>query len=245
MLSPVQVRDAVISALHDQVPWSMVRLGDGERWAMESVGCADPADIRNRVWLNHVGVIPSDELKREWLTAAEVTIRGADVLGLHGGGHKYKATGDWFRERFTPKEQAKADVNHIMLDRGHLDEIMEAAERVVLVTGHDLADKGREHWPHLSRLEMLPVPLECKYFGHPGEHFPTVWRQTLSTILCRDWRGWLCLVGAGFVGKPYLQGFRIGGGVALDIGSVFDRWAGHCTRGAGKGTKEEDERYAL
>lgn len=50
-----------------------------------------------------------------------------------------------------------------------------------------------------------------------------------------DLRGWLCWSGAGFVGKPYPVWLADRGCVALDIGSVFDRFAGRITRGGTKG----------
>jgi hypothetical protein len=46
-----------------------------------------------------------------------------------------------------------------------------------------------------------------------------------------DWpRGRLVLVGAGYAGKLIIDEARQRGGVALDVGSIFDRWVGLNTR---------------
>ena len=39
------------------------------------------------------------------------------------------------------------------------------------------------------------------------------------------------LVGAGPLGKVYCNEVKLAGGVALDIGSIFDSWARRPTRG--------------
>jgi hypothetical protein len=55
----------------------------------------------------------------------------------------------------------------------------------------------------------------------------------------------LCLVGAGVVGKIYNIWFKRRGGVSLDIGSIFDLWAGRKTRGKDRGIDVIDNTYKL
>ena len=43
-------------------------------------------------------------------------------------------------------------------------------------------------------------------------------------------RGRLVLVGAGYAGKIIIDEARNRGGIALDLGSIFDRWMGANTR---------------
>jgi hypothetical protein len=46
-----------------------------------------------------------------------------------------------------------------------------------------------------------------------------------------DWpRGRMVLIGAGYAGKVIVDEARRRGGVALDLGSIFDGWLGHHTR---------------
>jgi hypothetical protein len=57
--------------------------------------------------------------------------------------------------------------------------------------------------------------------------------------------GNICLVGAGFIGKIYVNWFKERGGVAMDIGAVMDLWAGKATRGPLRGTDAENLTYKL
>jgi hypothetical protein len=40
----------------------------------------------------------------------------------------------------------------------------------------------------------------------------------------------MVLIGAGYAGKVIVDEARRRGGVALDLGSIFDGWLGHHTR---------------
>ena len=45
-----------------------------------------------------------------------------------------------------------------------------------------------------------------------------------------QWNGRVFLVGAGLVGKKYLQVIKENGGIALDVGALLDAWDGRATR---------------
>ena len=60
-------------------------------------------------------------------------------------------------------------------------------------------------------------------------------QESVESILSQDNHGKLCLYGAGLAGKDLGLYFKQSGGVAFDIGSIFDHWIGKQTRGKGKG----------
>lgn len=63
-----------------------------------------------------------------------------------------------------------------------------------------------------------------------GRHFPDRYMEILDHLQYIE-RGSLFLVGAGVLGKLYCARIRQAGGIAVDMGSVFDMWMGIKTRG--------------
>jgi len=148
----------------------------------------------------------------------------------------------WVREHCTHNVWSEDnDLHQFLWDRGLLDDIIDAAERVVLVTCRDVLDafKGR----YGKRTAWVRVPEE----GHTGrratDHFrlaPEIAENVASLSGPRA----LTLVGAGALGKWYAARAGQVGAVGLDIGSLFDLWASvpsrswimpHLTLGAQKG----------
>jgi hypothetical protein len=67
------------------------------------------------------------------------------------------------------------------------------------------------------------------------EQIPSDYIEQLEKILRHnlvDYPGMLCIVGGGLYGKLYCNHIRSQGGVALDLGSLLDAWAGIHTRPA-------------
>src|SRR5215210_7246622 len=56
-------------------------------------------------------------------------------------------------------------------------------------------------------------------------HYPTAFNDIIARIR-RERRRGLFFVGAGFLGKAYCREIRLAGGIAVDMGSVMDVWAG-------------------
>ena len=62
-----------------------------------------------------------------------------------------------------------------------------------------------------------------------GEHFPAVY-DAVTARLSRPLDGRIVLIAGGILGKFYARTVRRHGGIALDIGSLADVWAGKATR---------------
>jgi hypothetical protein len=103
----------------------------------------------------------------------------------------------------------------------------QAARSVYLVGPWDLREPfaraaGVRHALHIR------VPGHYTWRGSKGlGQIPELYRFVESQISAAgDLSGDLFLVGAGILGKHYCNLIKTRGGVALDIGSVFDSWAG-------------------
>ena len=234
----------VREALMDKTPFLLTRLGDGEDLAMRSVGVHDTGAIENLPWNKHLGYVPTDADKQQWQDLSLASISDSDLLGLHPvdstQGMEFRRSGNSLRLRLGDaiKEECSANIHlDIMRDRLH-QMLAEPAQGVWLMTGHPIARGFRSDiWkgknPKLVKWFILP--LQNRYFGQK-----TSWESWTDGILpdikkLPEMRGWLVLFGGGIPGKAMLGALKERGGVVVDIGSVFDHWAGFLTRGKGKG----------
>ena len=81
------------------------------------------------------------------------------------------------------------------------------------------------------RVDCYTVPPEFSAFSCPKLelHYPDRFFKIKSELRVVS-PGMLFIVGAGICGKIYCNWIKSRGGIALDLGSVFDSWMGRCTR---------------
>ena len=170
-------------------------------------------------------------------------MRHADVIGLP----RHKQVEDFRLYRVV--EQAMA--LHDLVDREKLLMTDAALHRLLqhallfrpliahrsflgIVSSRDVA-KPLEHLFDIHRVRWYGVRGEA---DHPGSivmpHYPDGF-VTLAEELTVPYAGAVFLVGAGAFGKIYCQWIKAKGGIAIDIGSIFDSWAlvgriGHSVR---------------
>lgn len=77
----------------------------------------------------------------------------------------------------------------------------------------------------------FPVPGEKRFVDNGDVHYPDRFVTLLQELEFEVRSGQVWLVGAGGLGKIYCEKIRSLGGIALDIGSIFDLWAGLGSRG--------------
>jgi hypothetical protein len=114
-----------------------------------------------------------------------------------------------------------------------LFELLKEANRVWLVTGRNVATVLSRH---IGRdVNLMQIPAEQKFSDTKpvDPHFTTVFEKVKEQIRSEVQTGDVVLVGAGVLGKVYCSLAKNQGAVALDLGSVFDAWAGLATRGKG------------
>ena len=86
-------------------------------------------------------------------------------------------------------------------------------------------------------VESFPVPdkavHQAQWRHHAASagavHYPDAFAKVCDRLR-RPWSGRVFLVGAGLVGKKYLQLIKANGGIALDVGALLDAWDGRATR---------------
>jgi hypothetical protein len=219
-------------SLDESMPSSMVRLGDGESQLMAPRFLLDPEEISYQYSLWFGAKWPSywqlSYLRSRFLRA----IRKATVLGipeLHAlSVHKRNILtySELMRRRLVSKQLiADAGIHWLLQCSGWLDRVFVKGEKIWLITCRDVKPLIISVYGNLC-VEQIMIRGES---SHPGvikdPHWPNGFFNVLSNFR-RIKRGDVVLVGAGALGKIYCDVAKDHGALALDIGSVFDGWAG-------------------
>jgi hypothetical protein len=237
-------------------PASFIRLGDGEgnllalrlgTYPALSAYCARKASVRHfgapevlprtageLLEPFHVAIRNADAVGFPRGTALEVLLRNRrsriDVRGAYGIASVFA-----YLERFRDDLDlaSKTGVSK-MFHRDLLPYYQSLIDGrdIGLVSCHaELVDALR-HRVGARSVTFYPVPKQATIGGQPGMdtgHVPGRCRELVEEL--RDCRpGMLYLVAAGIPAEIYCDVIRAAGGIALDIGSVADIWAGRRSR---------------
>ncbi|WP_410824780.1 methyltransferase domain-containing protein, partial [Methylobacterium oryzisoli] len=251
-----RVAERIAGALRERRGFSLVRAGDGEG-AFVTLGAEDEARFpalyaqnrrdRARVWFADA-VDPNAD---PWLSeATRVTqvLAEADIVGLPYPGwleHEYRIASITGITALTnalraPREFGAATCSqlvHIDLHTsGLLYDLMRGERRIGLISCQRALPSLLREAFGFEEVEYHHVPGE-KGHGHllsraavEGTHWPDRYREIMAALASRRLDGMLFLVAAGILGKLYCSQIRRSGGVAIDIGSIADGWAGASTR---------------
>lgn len=232
-----QVAERAIACLDAGTPFSAIRLGDGEGRILLWPSGITRAQLNRhlRFWFGSVNSIMNRDIAA-WKRALLLAVSRADVVGYYHGeerNHYWRAA----RDLVHTKPDAILCENRLhrdLWDSGLLTEIMAAAQRIVLVTCRDV--------PREEGTEVILIPEEAHTLGARNDH-PAMFAAICTAVQKHHAApGILFLVGAGLFGKIYCDVARQAGAVAIDIGSVFDGWAGVQSRTY---LTQEQKRYTI
>ncbi|WP_458094685.1 class I SAM-dependent methyltransferase [Roseomonas sp. WA12] len=120
---------------------------------------------------------------------------------------------------------------HLRLqDSNFLEHMAAVAPALTLIGCRDL----RPQFRRLGFADVEHIPVPEAYRTRPRDlpvtrHYPDAFDAIVARIR-EARRGGLYFVGAGVLGKVYCQEARLAGGIAVDVGSVMDVWAGVVSR---------------
>lgn len=131
---------------------------------------------------------------------------------------------------FSPKTLFPVVNIHLrLMESNFLERVLAVTKTVTLVGCRDL----RPNFQSLGFDEVfhIPVPEAARTRGDTEvmRHYPEAFREIVARIRSEQ-RSGVFFVGAGFLGKIYCHEIRLAGGVAIDMGSVMDLWAGVASR---------------
>jgi hypothetical protein len=133
---------------------------------------------------------------------------------------------------------ARLDPERLAVGGWHLHLALEATGEIQRLLPHVTGVIGpvdpRDMAPLAARedVQWLSIPGEVFYYDYDSPA-ASHWDDRYAEIMAHDFApGQLWLVGAGTLGKMYCGAIRAAGGVAIDVGALFDLWAGRAdTRG--------------
>jgi hypothetical protein len=252
MMTKEEVYDKIQHSLSSETPFSLVRLGDGESIAMQYPFKEHKMHyVMNRQY----GYLPSNEDMEIISKTVLEAYSNADIIGVPTQVHRERH-GYWWAsaESYLMEKnpitkdipKSSIDVHTDMFHAGMLDRILYKQKNVFVISGRDL-DEGLKRKYKIDNITSIKVEAERKF--EPGvaqnKHYPDQFEFINKWFKSHDFKGCLCLVGAGLLGKHYCSMFKQYGGVALDLGHLFDIWSGKVTRGAKKGVHAIDNTYKL
>ena len=223
-------------ALKNGVPFSLVRLGDGENTIFQYPDFCSYHRIQYVV----SRAIDGDSFKKRDLKRFKKglmqAIESSDVVGIYDSSHpsilariySEHLEGIKFKDSVSFCDPR---IHFYLQQSGHLESLVRISHKVTLITGRNIIDKFKAVFPNLEVSQIL-LPSERTFRlsveGDRGLHYPDCFETIRNRI--KGGKGHLVLVGAGFLGKTYCEWARQQGSVAIDIGSVFDYWADTPTR---------------
>ena len=252
MLSKEEVYDIIMSSLVGKTPMSLVRLGDGESMVMQY---PYKEDRMHYVMKRQFNYIPENEDLKFISNTVINAYSNADIIGVPTESHREKH-GYWWAsaEEYLIKSNPKAknalktsiDVHTDMFYAGMFDRILNNRDQVFVISGRDL-DEGLKRKYKVKNVTSIKISPEQKFESKKSNdrHYPDQFNFINKWFKSHDFKGCLCLVAAGVLGKHYCSMFKKYGGVAIDIGHLADVWAGKVTRGAGKGADAVNNQYKL
>lgn len=232
-LAAPHVADEVVAAIHARRPLSLLRFGDGEAMFLGCPGYFQHAQKDQILWTwfgdRHLDPAALARLADDVVAG----FRKADIVGIAGDGAAgvFKQTQATYSDLVGERPETALTIPSIhayLYQQDGLARILEAARRVRLVGPHPVENLVSTRY-HVEVTGRHDIPMESAWAtGAVPEHFPARYDELRHELAPEA--GELYLVGAGICGKSYCAWIRRRGGIAIDIGSVFDCWAGKLTR---------------
>lgn len=246
---------AVQKKIRNKIPVSVIRYGDGEAIILN--GFKDEAKLVY-VSKRQFGVmLPYHQIKDVQNNLIEA-YTSCDIIGIpvHNrfmndhNSYWYKAFGILNEsvgiEVLQTKQLTSIDFHSWWLDHNCFDELLKGAKNLCYISCRNLDQQFKDRFD-IKNVYSFQIAPEIKFTPeYTGErHFPHQFLKIQKWITKIPVEGTICLVGAGVAGKIYCNWFRDLGGYAIDIGSVFDSWAGKVTRGPKRGADVYDNTHML
>lgn len=246
--------DEINNCLVQQKPFSLIRLGDGESYAWPEKIELAKLEMRESIWW---GVKLEPKHRKEIASQILHGISNATVLGIPSvfrfardtsiGLESYSShrsvsgllavlngleTIDGLNCSFTEDR-----IHQVCFDFDEILNLAKNATKVVLVSSLKSEYTQKIMQPLESKTEILCITVPTHTRTRGNDHFmtsevslPFLYKDINSQIHDATVPGTLVLIACGSIGKIFCETARARIGVALDIGSMVDYWAGVKTR---------------
>ena len=255
-LDTSRVADNLQSAIVNESPFSLIRLGDGEgaflRFSKEDESDYRELHKQNRadrssVWFDqsfdiygsgffdltyslHSAIVSADIVGIPYPTWVRHEYKILSMTGISTLINVLRIVAQQERQVFTAQ-----NVHSDLMAKGYLSRIIAGCKRITVVSCHHALPDALKQRFGLSEVGFIALPPEYASISKLSsafsseKHFPDRYYEIIRSLKASRCSG-LFLVAGGILGKLYCEAIKQSGGVALDIGSVADAWMGAMTR---------------
>lgn len=244
LINSAKIKDIILESLDKKEGQFLLRFGDGEMIIIKN----DEERMTHFCIKQINRKITKEELQsaQNWLkeSVASSTILGIPNKKHIKKGNLWKGILEYYEsvekevgDKWIKKDYCTIDAHIELLENNDLFQIFNKIEKVVLVTPRDIRNQITKKFPNIKEIEWYSLPAEQMYEVDKNTEVNIFQRiEEISIALKSKKRnGELLFFGAGPFGKILGTRFYQVGGIALDLGSVFDTLVGKLTRGNGRG----------
>jgi hypothetical protein len=224
----------VLAAVASGHPASFMRFNDGEAKFVGTTEFYPSSQIVQIIRRQFGDNVLNDRDIASLKQKAGDAVRNATIVGL--------PPIDWPQEFSFARNVVSGLIQDQLLRCTHVDfhqhlfaseffvRLFASGRSIRLVTCRDVSSFLAETYnARIDRVYPVPEQADGTVHGDIRPHYPT-YCEWLSGVLEATAQGNIFLVGAGICGKIYCDAIQRGGGIAIDVGSIFDLWAGRFSR---------------
>jgi hypothetical protein len=255
--SAKHIVDNALHCLKERIPMSHLRCGDGEVLVMEHVKYKEKFESLCK---KHLGFVVDNSTAESIKQCIEFGILNSDVLGFPDEHHLNWPNNTLWKElpdqydrifklsrRNVPDKKCSINSHIKLLKSKEIYRLLSSHSDIVIISSRDLVDTFYKKFCNIKSIEFMKIPPQYLFeeIKIKSDFYPTIHNEIIEKIYGKKRYGQLCIFGGGFCGKDLGAHFKLCGGVAIDLGSVFDLWVGKRTRGPGKGDTAVNDVYKL
>ena len=236
-----ELYDTLIEHLDNKKPLLHLRVGDGEaKFLHFPINSYESKFVQTKQINKLLNKFEFEDSKKK---LSDVICR-ANILGIPNSNEEKKS--DWIyvpivlnelktRSDWTCESYCNMWVNRHLLERRLIHKLLLKADSLVIISGRDVKDALLEKYKNIKNIEYYIIPPEQNYEKEieKNKSIDTLklFDEIAINLRKEDRSGQLLFYGTGVLGKYIAQSFTEAGGVSLDLGSVFDIFAGRAHRG--------------
>lgn len=241
--------DYLIKCMKNSTPFSFIRLGDGEALVLRFPDhCTrEDVDFILEFWFGEYRHNLTDQdiiIIRDLLIKS---IKNADMIGIPSEKQKRdsKKGINWsFIEKFleenidTTNKIICSHEIHLWIQNNNYYKKLFYNQNCNVISCRDVVDGMKIHFG-AAEVSQIFIPEEVKYSSNKelvSKHFPDFFFDLVDDLKNIS-RGKQFFVGAGVLGKIYVDVIKSSGGRAADLGSAFDSWVNWDRRGSVKSNR--------
>ncbi len=248
----IEVASLIKESLKSKTPLSIIRLGDGEAAVVGYPEFTPTNEFERNLRVFFGKNTLNKQQQLAFMQQVKTAISQADIIGVHSGDVVTRSNViRYFMDVYnlvSPNTKIAGSSLHRNLQELNLyKSFLNNLDEIGIITCRDVAENIKKTF-HIKNVIVYNVPEEVKFAkdkNSVSRHYPERFEELRNTLIVSK-AGTLFLVGAGPLGKVYCQWIKEKRGIALDIGSVFDAWAGLNTRRYMEDSEGNfDNKYAL